>query len=154
MSKKKQWTTEELRVLVRNRYKDPGAYVVLEEVSSGTGWRGRGWVDMAVFNMWPSKGLTRRAFELKVSRSDFTRHISIDVRFAVTSILCGCLSYVSVCNAGFGIAPLPFPNRCGARFVLGYSVAQVHLACNAYSMRFRKRSRQRITIATPKTTRG
>lgn len=66
---------KELVDLIRKRYhtaKDGfNPAVVLEQVPDGTGmFQGR-WIDVAVFQMWASKGLTRAAFEVKVSRSDF-----------------------------------------------------------------------------------
>ena len=36
-----------------------------------TQWAQSRWIDVAVFQMWKTKGLTRSAFEIKVSRSDF-----------------------------------------------------------------------------------
>ena len=75
MAKKKALSSKDLRGLIRRRFDDNGQFVVLEEVSCGTGYARAGRVDMAVFNLWPSKGLTRMAFELKISRSDFTREL-------------------------------------------------------------------------------
>lgn len=74
------YKAEDLVRLIRQRYplnRPNGyqAYVVLEQVPNGTGaYQGR-WIDAAVFSLWPSKGLTRAAFEVKVSRSDFTREL-------------------------------------------------------------------------------
>lgn len=69
------YTSEELMLLIKNKYKsDKGSFdptVVLEEVPNGTGGFQSRWIDAAVFEMWPSKGLSRSAFEIKVSRSDF-----------------------------------------------------------------------------------
>jgi hypothetical protein len=50
--------------------------VVLEQVPNATGWAQGRWIDVAVFQMWASKGLTRSAFEIKVSRSDFIAEMS------------------------------------------------------------------------------
>ncbi len=61
--------------LIRKKYKvQSKGYnpcVIMEEVPDGTGGFQRRWIDVAVFQMWPSKGLTRSAFEIKVARSDF-----------------------------------------------------------------------------------
>jgi len=71
---------EDLVKLIRERYPNnrPSAYqshVVLEQVPDGTGMYQGHWIDVAVFSLWPSKGLTRSAFEAKVSRSDFIREL-------------------------------------------------------------------------------
>ena len=66
---------EDLVLLIRNRYKtERNGYnpcVVLEQVPDGTGMFQSRWIDVAVFQMWATKGLSRSAFEVKVSRSDF-----------------------------------------------------------------------------------
>ena len=72
--------TEDLVKLIRQRYpiNRPNGFqshVVLEQVPDGTGvYQGR-WIDLVVFSLWESKGLTRSAFEVKVSRSDFLREL-------------------------------------------------------------------------------
>ncbi len=77
-------TAEELKAedlvnLLRRRFASQnGAYnrsVVLEQVPDGTGMNQSHWIDVAVFEMWPSKGLSRLAFEIKVTRSDFLREL-------------------------------------------------------------------------------
>jgi hypothetical protein len=71
---------EDIVNLLRRRFASHnGAYnrcVVLEQVPDGTGLVQNRWIDVAVFEMWPSKGLTRSAFEIKVSRSDFLRELN------------------------------------------------------------------------------
>ena len=66
---------EDLVALIRKRYPtETNGYnpcVVLEQVPDGTGSYQSRWIDVAVFQTWASKGLTRSAFEIKVSRSDF-----------------------------------------------------------------------------------
>jgi len=71
---------EDLIKMIRNRYPvkmEEGfhRYVVLEQVANATGMYHDHWIDAAVFDMWPSKGLMRSAFEIKVSRSDFLREL-------------------------------------------------------------------------------
>ena len=76
----KKWTAEEVVACVRSRY-DKGIRgreesVVFEQLANGTGaWLGR-WIDVAVFDLWPSKGCTRRAIEVKVSRQDFLHELA------------------------------------------------------------------------------
>jgi hypothetical protein len=70
-----EYKAEDLVALIRKRYAtESNGYnpcVVLEQVPDGTGMFQSRWIDVAVFQMWASKGLTRSAFEVKVSRSDF-----------------------------------------------------------------------------------
>jgi len=65
---------EDLVRLIRKRY-EGNAYVVLEQVPDATGFYQTRWIDVAVFSLWPSKGLTRSAFEIKVARSDFIHEL-------------------------------------------------------------------------------
>lgn len=77
----KQYTSVELIQLLRKKYKTDtianGNHptVLLEQVANATGFDAGRWVDAAVFEMWPMHGLTRRAFEIKVSRGDFLREL-------------------------------------------------------------------------------
>lgn len=71
---------EDLVNLIRQRYplNRPDGYqshVVLEQVPDGTGMHHKHWIDAVVFSLWASKGLTRFAFEVKISRSDFIREL-------------------------------------------------------------------------------
>jgi hypothetical protein len=71
---------EDLVKLIRQRYPldRPNGFqthVVLEQVPDATGIHQGHWIDVAVFDLWPSKGLLRSAFEIKVSRSDFIREL-------------------------------------------------------------------------------
>ena len=72
---------EDLVRLVRHKYEKDNTEiynrcVVLEQVADGTGSSQRRWIDVAVFQMWEMKGLTRSAFEIKVSRQDFLQELS------------------------------------------------------------------------------
>lgn len=77
----KEYKSEDLITLIRQRYSSRNSLynkcVVLEQVPDGTGMNQNRWIDAAVFEMWPSKGLTRSAFEVKVSRSDFLRELDM-----------------------------------------------------------------------------
>lgn len=68
------YKAEDLMAMLRDKY-TRDSYVILEQVPDGTGMFQHRWIDAAVFSLWPSKGLTRRAFEIKVSRSDFIREL-------------------------------------------------------------------------------
>jgi hypothetical protein len=78
---KKTYTADDIRDRLRAKFNTTGVgngfkCVTLEEVANGTGARCGSWVDMAVFELWPSRGLIRRAIEIKVSRSDFLRELA------------------------------------------------------------------------------
>lgn len=61
---------------IRDRFADRQRYAVLTELARSTGFAYRAtWIDVAVLNLWPSDGLLRCAYEVKVSRSDFIREI-------------------------------------------------------------------------------
>ena len=77
----KEVKAEDLVALLQSKFNSRnGTYnrcVVLEQVPDSTGWDQSRWIDVAVFEMWPSKGLTRSAFEIKVSRSDFLHELQM-----------------------------------------------------------------------------
>ncbi len=70
-------TSEEIVGLLRKKYEDSRRFIVLEQVPDGTGFAQSRTIDAAVFSLWPSDGLTRAAFEIKVARSDFIRELQI-----------------------------------------------------------------------------
>ena len=67
----RKYTSEELIELLRKRFGDKQRYALFEQVANGTGWQARSWIDALLLCLWPSDGLRRVAFEIKVSRSDF-----------------------------------------------------------------------------------
>lgn len=77
---------EDIVKLIRRKYPPnrPNGfqkYVVLEQVPDGTGMYQGHWIDAVVFDLWPSKGLVRSAFEIKVSRSDFLREMQNPLKY-------------------------------------------------------------------------
>lgn len=70
-----QWTAERVIELLQQRYDDSNRYAFFTQVASGTGRQAFSWVDAMVVHLWPSDGLTRAAFEVKVSRADFTSEL-------------------------------------------------------------------------------
>lgn len=79
-------TADDLVALIRKRYSLHRAdgiqkYVVLEQVPDGTGMNQGRWIDVVVFDLWPSKGLLRSAFEIKASRGDFLREIANPLKY-------------------------------------------------------------------------
>jgi hypothetical protein len=75
-----EYTAESLVELIRNKYpvmvNGYNQNVVLEQVPDGTGYEQSRWIDVAVFRMWHQQGLTRSAFEIKVSRADFLNELA------------------------------------------------------------------------------
>jgi hypothetical protein len=70
----KNWKSSQLVQLIRLRYPHDG-FVVMEQVPNWTDGRCSSWIDVVVVNTWPTRGFVRRAFEIKVSRSDFRSEI-------------------------------------------------------------------------------
>lgn len=74
MAKKKdevKITADHIKAAIKNKFSDTQRYGVLTEVNSGTGYLGMTWIDALVISLWPSDGMHRMAFEVKVSRADF-----------------------------------------------------------------------------------
>jgi len=73
------YKAEDIIAMIRSRY-DSREWAVLEQVADGTGLDQRRWIDVAAFSLWPSKGLTRAAFEVKVHRGDFIRELQNPIK--------------------------------------------------------------------------
>jgi len=85
MTTKEALTANDLVEMIRKRYVANRnglyqPYVVLEQVPDGIGMHQGHWIDVAVFGLWASKGLTRSAFEIKVSRSDFIHELQTPMK--------------------------------------------------------------------------
>lgn len=74
-AKQEPVTSETVVAALRAKYSDTQRFCVLEQVCNGTGAHASSWIDVAVVSLWPSDGLFRRAFEVKVSRGDFKREL-------------------------------------------------------------------------------
>jgi hypothetical protein len=68
-------TSGDLVQRLRARFSEAGRYSVVEQLGNGTGHGCDSWIDVAVVSLWPSDGLGIDAYEVKVSRSDFTREL-------------------------------------------------------------------------------
>ena len=74
-------TSEEIVGLLRKKYSG-GEYVVMEQVLNPIENASRNrWIDVAIFSTWSTHGITRSAFEIKVSRSDFIRELQNPDKF-------------------------------------------------------------------------
>lgn len=75
---------KDLVELIRKRYSGGNfgtpKYAILEQVPNGTGFSPH-WIDVAVFSLWPSTGLGRSAFEIKISTSDFRRELQDPMKY-------------------------------------------------------------------------
>lgn len=68
----KKVTAKDLVERLRNKFSSENGYVLFEQVRNFTGFgHHQSYLDVAIFSTWPSVGLTRSAFEIKVDRSDF-----------------------------------------------------------------------------------
>jgi hypothetical protein len=87
MTEDKQYTSTELIALLRKKYNTDDIAngnhptLLFEQVANATGFDAGRWIDAAVFEMWPSHGFTRRAFEVKISRSDFLRELNNPAKY-------------------------------------------------------------------------
>lgn len=74
-----EYTAAALVAMIRERYHSNDEVmapaVVLEQVPDATGSYQNRWIDAAVFQLWPMKGLTRAAFEVKISRNDLIQEL-------------------------------------------------------------------------------
>lgn len=66
----------EERILARHRT-DRGEWATFTELANGTGGNYGRAIDVAAFNLWPSKNHYRVAYEVKRSRADFTRELEL-----------------------------------------------------------------------------
>jgi len=71
----KKYTSDDLLDLLHNKYNLGNGYLVLKEVGNATGCGCNRHADAIVFGIWPSVGLRRSAFEIKVDRSDFLHEV-------------------------------------------------------------------------------
>ncbi|MBS3648711.1 hypothetical protein KEU06_08725 [Pseudaminobacter sp. 19-2017] len=70
------------------RYFNPREYALMFEVSNGTGANARRHADAVVMNLWPSRGLLIEGFEIKVSRSDWRRELSLPEKAEAVAQYC------------------------------------------------------------------
>lgn len=61
--------------MIRARYQ-PTEWAVLDELHDGTGGAATRRFDAVAFNCWPSRGMLRLGFEIKVSRADFSKELA------------------------------------------------------------------------------
>lgn len=74
MADGRSWTAHELCARIRAAHVAP-EWAVFFEVRSGAGWDRRS-ADAVAMNLWSSRGLTLRGFEVKVERRDLYRELT------------------------------------------------------------------------------
>lgn len=67
--------TQELAMLMEERYPNGSSSHFFTELRLGTGWSNEQRADGFLIELWPSKSFERTAFEYKVSRADFLGEI-------------------------------------------------------------------------------
>lgn len=68
-------TASTIASALRKRYGSGNATAIGFEVAAGTGAHARRHMDAVVMELWPSRGLTLHAIEIKVSKSDLKREL-------------------------------------------------------------------------------
>ncbi len=66
---------ESLRSLIYSKYPEP-SWISLSEIREGTGYNAGRSADVMSFGVWPSRGLEIIGFEIKCSRSDWTKELA------------------------------------------------------------------------------
>lgn len=75
--KGEKFSSGQLIKMIEERYPTfRGEFALYEQVGNSTGHDCSTWVDAIVLSLWPSSGLVRRAFEVKISRGDFLRELN------------------------------------------------------------------------------
>lgn len=73
---KKRRTEAELMAMLRRRYSgEAGAYAFIEKVRNDAGFNASRTIDAMAMSLWPSRGLSLYAFEIKCSRTDLLKEL-------------------------------------------------------------------------------
>lgn len=91
----KKYKAEDLVTALRCRYEDHRRYALFEQVANATGYGARSWVDAVVMCLWPSDGLNRMAFEVKISRADFLNELANPTKNAWARHVCNEFWFVA-----------------------------------------------------------
>jgi hypothetical protein len=68
-------TSENIKNFLRLKHPANQGWLIIPELRDGTGFDKRA-IDIFAINLWPSKKMTRIAYEIKISVSDFKRELS------------------------------------------------------------------------------
>jgi hypothetical protein len=113
-----------LLAMIRARYQ-PTEWAVLDELHDGTGSTATRRFDAVAFNCWPSRGMIRLGFEIKVSRADFTKELAAHEKRAALEQHCHEVYFVvgpDVCK------PREIPEPWGLLEVRGDKLHCTHKA--------------------------
>ena len=110
--------------MIHARYQ-PTEWAVLDELHDGTGADVKRRFDAVAFNCWPSRGMIRLGFEIKVSRADFTKELAAHEKRAALERHCHEVYFVvgpDVCK------PREIPEPWGLLEVRGDKLHCTHKA--------------------------
>lgn len=79
--------TSEVNAALRSRFCAP-EWALFFEVGDATGSQQRRWADAVAMNLYPSRGLEIQGFEVKVSRSDWTKELKTPEKSAPVQQYC------------------------------------------------------------------
>lgn len=104
------FTSGDIVAMVRGRYSGRELNVVMEQVPNATGRYCNSHIDVMVVGLWPSSGLTRRAIEIKVERSDWLREAASENKNAWARQYCHEMWYAAPAGV---IGEEEIPVGCG-----------------------------------------
>lgn len=80
-------TAVDLMRMLLARYQAP-EWVVLDEVSNGTGFQSTNRADALAMSIWPSRGIALHGFEVKVSRADLLKELATPAKADAVGKFC------------------------------------------------------------------
>lgn len=87
MADGRPWRAEHLFDRIATTYPPP-EWAVFAEVADATGARQRRWADAVAMNLYPSRGLELRGFEIKVDRRDLARELATPEKAEAVAAYC------------------------------------------------------------------
>lgn len=98
----KQMNSPEIIEALRLKYCQP-EWAFFTEVPNGTGYQANRRADAIAMNMWPSRGLELRVFEVKVSRSDLITELKQPAKAEAFRQYCDSFYLVTPCGLTKGL---------------------------------------------------
>lgn len=102
----------EIMAALRGRHRDSRAWAYFEELRVGTGYRdgAEQRLDAWAMSLWPSKGLVRITYEVKVSRADFRRELKAPLKRRIGLLYSNLFYFVTPVGL---LKPEEIPPECG-----------------------------------------